>query len=1162
MAKDEVTIPSASREPAAIPCTLTYAPDTTPGGRALLPATAAGRYEVGAEVARGGMGAVLEAEDRCLRRRVAMKVMLDRAATAEESAQRFVSEARITGQLEHPGVVPVYDLATDSQGRVFYAMKMVRGTTLDAILARIHDGDPGALVKYPLSALLTIFLKICDAVAFAHSRGVVHRDLKPENIMVGEFGEVLVLDWGLAKVLGGAERGAASPEEKGKGRRTSSIRGQAPNEVLSPGDRRRQTSGRQEADARLAVTMEGTVMGTPAYMAPEQARGEIGAIDARTDIYALGAILYAILTLDPPVEGRTAREVLAKVIRGHVTPPATRNPTRRQRSRPVGDRGNPAAVPGLADAASAPATFPHCPGGRIPEPLSLVVMKSLALDPAERYQTVPGLQAEIEAWRDGFATVAEGAGLWRQLALLIRRHRVVTAAALAVVLALTAGLAVALVLWRRAAASEREARAAQIEEARQRRAADVARDAERQQREAAQEAQVRAERENYANTVALAAARIGDGMVDEAREMLDGTPVGLRHWEFGRLRGLCHPYICTMRPEARAVRSLAFSPDGRWLAIGTEAGQVQLWDYRTGTRHPTFGFRGQPVWDLCFTPDGAQLVVGCHESILRVVDIASGTELRGMPVAGLLNDMALSPDGRQAATAGSNGAVVLCDLREHKSSATIAVLKSYPHSIAFHPGGELLATASADGVARIWEVGTGNLAGEFRGDGERMFSLAFSPDGRLLAAGDDGGVVRVWDLQAKVKKWEGRYHRDAVSRMAYSPDGNLLATASRDGHLRLWSAQSGEEKVTLRGHGGVLYDVAFTPDGRFVATGSVDGTVRLWPVEPLPTAAVLKGHAGQVRLALYSPDGTHLVTGGDDGTIRIWDARSGRPLQVLRGHGGPVTCGAFSPDGAVLAIGGAGGPIDVWATATWTGPRVLGGHAGPVDVLRFGADASTLWSVGRERSRLDASVRRWLLDAADSVGEIVIRSEEGQGRWGDVAPLRNQAAFSGEFGGTRVYDLESATLVRVLDGYGPFFAPGGASIGTHTPIGIDVLDCETWSLRQRLAGHTGWIYADSFTSDGRRYATAGGDGAIRIWDWQGGKELLRLWTDPSRASSVTFSPGGKSLVTGHRNGDVCLWDAFDWTRPAAEQEDALENRLRGTLASAAESPRQGVPASR
>ena len=238
------------------------------------------RYVRGSMVAYGGMGAIHEARQSAMGRKVAMKVMLHSWNAA--SVKRFLDEARITGMLEHPNIVPVHEMGVDDEDQFFYTMKFVRGATLAEVIAGISVGNGESVKKFPLAALLTIFQKVCDAVAFAHSRGVFHRDLKPENIMIGDFGEVLVMDWGLAK-----ESGFVSLDAVPDG--AASL--PAPETATASGS----------ASLR---TMEGMVLGTPTYMSPEQARGETSAVDHRSDIYSLGAILHEILYLQPPVRGK------------------------------------------------------------------------------------------------------------------------------------------------------------------------------------------------------------------------------------------------------------------------------------------------------------------------------------------------------------------------------------------------------------------------------------------------------------------------------------------------------------------------------------------------------------------------------------------------------------------------------------------------------------------------------------------------------------------------------------------------------------------------------------------------------------------------------------------------------------------------------------------
>ena len=270
------------------------------------------------------------------------------------SVQSFIREARLLARLEHPHIVPVHDLGLAPDGRPYFTMKLLAGETLETVLARLRQGDAATLAAYPLPVLLDVFVRVCEAVAFAHSRGIIHRDIKPANVQIGEYGEVQLIDWGLAKSLG---------------------------DLSDPADR---TDPADPVDPTL--TLAGMVKGTPGYMAPEQAAGK--AADVRTDTYALGALLYALLTWQPPIDGKGTTELLCKTVAGEIVPPRQRAPDR---------------------------ILPHA--------LEAIVGKALAKDPDERYPTVDALLADLHAFTNGYATSAEEAGPIRLLWLVVKRHR-------------------------------------------------------------------------------------------------------------------------------------------------------------------------------------------------------------------------------------------------------------------------------------------------------------------------------------------------------------------------------------------------------------------------------------------------------------------------------------------------------------------------------------------------------------------------------------------------------------------------------------------------------------------------------------------------------------------------------------------------------------------
>jgi serine/threonine protein kinase len=353
------------------------------------------RYAIGGVVAQGGMGAILDAKEAAIERTVAMKVMLD--GSSPDDLVRFVAEAKVTGQLEHPNIVPVHELGVDENEQVFYTMKFVRGITLRKVLDLMAGGAEATLRKYPLGSLLTIFQKVCDAVAFAHSKGVIHRDLKPENIMLGDFGEVLVMDWGLAKILN--------------------------DECRMTNDEAAAPSSFVLRHSSFTPTMTGSIMGTPQYMAPEQARGEVETLDERADIYALGAILFHILALRPSVEGDDAMAVVEKVARGEVLE--------------CGDLSPLSMGGGAGGGGRAPRGGKAAMNRAHSTSLLAVVRKAMAFDKAQRYASVAEVQADLTAYQNGFATSAEHASWPRRAALAIKRNKTVS---LATALVLATGL--------------------------------------------------------------------------------------------------------------------------------------------------------------------------------------------------------------------------------------------------------------------------------------------------------------------------------------------------------------------------------------------------------------------------------------------------------------------------------------------------------------------------------------------------------------------------------------------------------------------------------------------------------------------------------------------------------------------------------------------------
>ena len=368
--------------------------------------------------------------------------------------------------------------------------------------------------------------------------------------------------------------------------------------------------------------------------------------------------------------------------------------------------------------------------------------------------------------------------------------------------------------------------------------------------------------------------------------------------------------------------SVAFSPDGRWLAAGATDGLIYVWDAQTGGLLRWMEGHAGGVTSVAFSPDGERLASGSDDRTVRLWDAASGAALQR--------------------------------LEGHGNSVM---------SVAFSPDGERLASGSHDRTVRLWDAASGAALQRLDGHGSLVTSVAFSPDGARLASGSADSKVRLWDAAsgAALQRLDG--HGSPVMSVAFSPDGAQLASGSYDQTVRLWDAASGAALQRLEGHGNPVISVAFSPDGERLASGSLDNTVRLWDAASGAALQRLEGHGNSVMSVAFSPDGERLASGSHDRTVRLWDAASGAALQRLEGHGSPVTSVAFSPDGARLASGSDDGTIRLWNVANGKSLQTLEGHTGSIVSLVYTADGKWLLSLATDRT-----VRLWrLADGASAV---------------------------------------------------------------------------------------------------------------------------------------------------------------------------------------------------
>lgn len=1014
-----------------------------------------GDFEMLEPIARGGMGVVWRARQRSLHRIVAVKVVSGGWLADPELVARFHAEAGAAAQLDHPNIVPIYEVG-EHDGENFFAMKLVEGGVLSS--RRAQAGD-----KQSLRDAARLVITIARAIHYAHQRGILHRDLKPGNILLDANGVPHLTDFGIAKVVEG-----------------NSI-----------------------------ITRTSAILGTPSYMSPEQAAGKTGQMTTAVDVYGLGAVLYDLISGQPPFAGGTTMDTIRQVIE--------REPHR----------------PALLNSAIDP-------------DLETICLKCLQKEPSSRYGSAEAVADDLERWTLGEPILARRGSTWERSIKWVRRHRSTAALLAFAISSLLLGVAVTAFMNLRLSSARRQL-AEQAESQRQDLVrvhvatgnrlvsggegfAALASFAEAARLDERDPDRLAMHRFRFHATLAhlpqLLQVWTHTGAVLHARFSSDGRRVvtasrdrTAQVWDAATGEPLTSPM-----PHAAGLNWSAFANLDRLIFSRTVTGEVQAWRADSGA--PAYGpFRGIGSGS---PRDGAYAGINfsTDEKLFSVLKPRSveirGTEdgsLFGNPVAcaGRPNQAIFAPEQRMAILV-ERGPLVIHDLQSGETT-TFATGELGWRNGAWSPGGRWLALSGADFVVRLFDTKEGILRSEKLAHQDTPLALQFNRSGERLLTCSYDGTARLFDVASSRPLVPPMRHSGAVYAASFSPDERWISTAGWDGFVRLWDARTGENYRDWLRHPGAVRDVAWSADSTRLLAASYDGAARLWGIGTNDSARFRWPHDSPVQTVALSADGQRLAVLGLTGEARIWSAAHDAPLILT--HPKRALAAAWL-DAETLATIASDDQVRTWNSMTG---QLL--HSVPIEgnvrersIERFSPDGtlfalaltrrpSAIWRVTDGKRQFDLGDLR--------VGAIAFSANS---KW---VSANNET-------GIRVWDTRAGTATGgPIKGATDATAIAVDSLGTRVAVAAGDFSATIYAYPSgrvlvKSLQHAGVIRDLAFTGDGRILATASQDGTLRLWDAATGEPAAPPLEHNAWVLKLDARADGFAFATGANDGFARIWE--------------------------------------
>ncbi len=966
-------------------------------------------------------------------------MILAGAHASPEAGVRFLAEAEAIAQLQHPNIIQIHHIG-ESDGLAFFELEYAAGGSLDQRL----DGAP-----WQPKQAAWLAEQVARGIGEAHRLGILHRDLKPSNVLLASDGTPKITDFGLAKAEGKAS----------------------------------------------SLTQSDSILGSPSYMAPEQASGKAKQAGPAADTYAIGATLYELLTGRPPFRGTTPLDTIEQVRTIEPVPPSRFVP-------------------------------------RLPRDIETICLKCLQKEPAKRYESALRLAEDLRRFQAGHPIVARrvrgaeraGAGVvgirrWPPWPSLLPRR----------------------LFWARSfrrtshcgRTVEKSLPCRRQLKCRPRRGGPLSNPSAQPGSTSCQGFDLAQRARLYIAETNLAFRAWHDGNtqlvarhLDAYRPKLPGQ-TDLRGFEWHYLERLGRTDLLTLRGHSHNVMGVAFDPWGRRLVSASEDGTLKLWDTTTGQVIRTLVRDSGNVFCVAFSPDGRHIASGSLDQAVTLWDVETGHALHVMRGhAAYVLGVAFSPDGRRIASASHDSTVKLWDVEAGTAERTLHGRGPQLWGVTFSPDGLLLASSGADQAISLWDARTGEEVRRLLGHSGRVWGTSFSPDGARLASASDDRTIKLWDVASGQDILTLSGHGNQVYGLAYSPDGRHVASASADSTIKLWDLTTRREVRTFGGHSAPVLSVVFSPDGRRLASASNDRSLKVWDTASPEVGLSLRGHVAPVTSVAFSPDGRRIASGSSDRSIKIWDTVTLQEVLALRGHASAVSGVAFSPDGRHMTSASFDGTIKLWDAVTGKNLWTLIGHSERVTGLAISRDGRLIASGGADRS-----VRIWSTSTEGTSEIMTLRGHSDRVNAVAISPENALIASASADQTVKLWNAATGQVVHVLRGHSSgvtsvAFSPDGSQVASAgDDHAVRLWEPTTGRELATLRAHSGSVSAVSYSPDGQRVASSSDDGSVILWDTVTGQVVLTLRNNAAAIAAASFRPDGLQIASASSDYSVTLWDA-------------------------------------